>query len=113
MSNEAHGTADSHTINISADRMVTMYSNMTRGLMTPEEIILDFGFNPNVGGRVVDEPAELTTRIILSAASAVRLHQLLHALLAKRQQALQQVQQAAPNPQAAPTEPVVGADVAK
>jgi hypothetical protein len=70
--------------------METIYSNMCRGLMTAEEIMLDFGFNPNSGGRVVDEPAEVRTRVVLSLPSAVRLHQLLHALLAKRQEAIEQ-----------------------
>jgi len=75
---------------MSTDRMQTIYSNMCRGLMTAEEIMLDFGFNPNSGGKVVDEPVEVRTRVILSLPSAVRLHQLLHALLAKRQEAVEQ-----------------------
>jgi len=75
---------------MSTGRMETIYSNMCRGLMTAEEIMLDFGFNPNSGGRVVDEPVEVRTRVILSLPSAVRLHQLLHALLAKRQEAVEQ-----------------------
>jgi hypothetical protein len=75
---------------MSTARMETIYSNMCRGLMTAEEIMLDFGFNPNSGGRVVDEPAEVRTRVVLSLPSAVRLHQLLHALLAKRQEAIEQ-----------------------
>jgi hypothetical protein len=66
------------------------YSNMVRGLMTAEEIMLDFGFNPNSGGKVVDEPVDLRTRVILSIPSAARLHQLLHTLLTKRQEAVQQ-----------------------
>lgn len=68
----------------------TTYSNMVRGLMTAEEIMLDFGFNPNSGGRVVDEPVDLRSRIVLSIPSAARLHQLLHTLLTKRQEAVQQ-----------------------
>lgn len=70
--------------------METIYSNMCRGLMTAEEIMLDFGFNANSGGKVVDEPVMVRTRVILSLPSAVRLHQLLHALLAKRQEAVEQ-----------------------
>lgn len=72
------------------DDLRTVYSNMCRGLMTAEEIMLDFGFNPNSGGKVVDEPVDLRARIILSIPSAARLHQLLHALLTKRQEAVQQ-----------------------
>ncbi len=75
---------------MSTARMETIYSNMCRGLMTAEEIMLDFGFNPNSGGKVVEEVVEVRTRVILSLPSAVRLHQLLHALLAKRQEAVEQ-----------------------
>ena len=75
---------------LSVARMNTVYSNLCRGLMTSEEIMLDFGFNPNSGGKVVDEPVEVGTRVVLSLPSAVRLHQLLHALLAKRQEAVEQ-----------------------
>lgn len=80
---------------ITSSRLQTTYSNFCRGLMTAEEIILDFGFNPNSGGRVVDEQPEVASRIILSPQSTVRLYQLLHALLAKRQEAVQQAQAAA------------------
>ena len=95
---------------MSTARMETVYSNMCRGLMTAEEIMLDFGFNPNSGGKVVDEPVEVRTRVVLSLPSAVRLHQLLHALLAKRQEAVEQAMarqkdQAAPSAAAAPPAP--------
>lgn len=91
-------------------RMETVYSNMCRGLMTAEEIMLDFGFNPNSGGKVVDEPVEVRTRVVLSLPSAVRLHQLLHALLAKRQEAVEQAmarqkEQAAATATVAPPSP--------
>ena len=77
------------------DKMQVSYANLCRGMMTAEEIVLDFGFNPNGGGKVVDEQAEITSRIIMSVPSTVRLYQLLHALLAKRQEAVQALQQAA------------------
>jgi hypothetical protein len=77
---------------IVSSRLQTTYANFCRGLMTAEEIVLDFGFNPNSSGRVVNEPAEVTARVVMSPQSAVRLYQLLHALLAKRQEALQQAQ---------------------
>lgn len=77
------------------DKMQVSYANLCRGMMTAEEIILDFGFNPNGGGKVLDEPAALSSRIIMSVPSTVRLYQLLHALLAKRQEAVQALQKAA------------------
>jgi len=90
--------------------MQTTYANFCRGLMTAEEIMLDFGFNPNSSGKTVDEQAEVTSRVIMSVPSTVRLYQLLHALLAKRQEAVQAAQAAAGEPavggaQAAPPEP--------
>jgi hypothetical protein len=81
-------------IAISIAGMQTSYSNMVRGLMTSEEVILDFGVNPNITGKIVDEPVQLTNRIVMSLPSAVRLHQLLQAMLARRQQAEQQQKQA-------------------
>ncbi len=74
---------------ISTADMETYYSNMCRGLMTPEEVILDFGVNPNIGGKIVDEAIQVHSRIIMSLPSAVRLHQLLQTMLTKRQQAQQ------------------------
>jgi hypothetical protein len=80
---------------LSTAKMQVSYANLCRGMMTAEEIVLDFGFNPNSGGRVFDEPAEVSSRVIMSVPSAVRLYQLLHALLAKRQEAVQALQAAA------------------
>ena len=82
-------------VELSIAHLQVHYANLCRGMMGAEEVILDFGFNPNSSGRVTDEPAQLTSRIILTVPSAVRLHQLLHALLAKRQEAVQQAQASA------------------
>jgi hypothetical protein len=91
MSNaEASTPGNTNVPEMTTTNLQTTYSNMVRGLMTAEEIMLDFGFNPNSGGRVVDEPVDLKSRIILSIPSAARLHQLLHTLLTKRQEAVQQ-----------------------
>jgi hypothetical protein len=66
------------------------YANMVRGLLTSEEIILDFGFNPGSATVAHADAAAFSSRIVLGFPSAVRLYQLLHALLAKRQEAVQQ-----------------------
>ncbi len=102
MESPANPSADpASALRISTARMATHYSNMCRGTLTAEEIVLDFGFNPNSGGQVTEEPAEMQSRVILSPSSAVRLHQLLHVLLTKRQEAIQQAaQQAATAPPA-------------
>jgi hypothetical protein len=93
MENQEPNTQEQIVVSIAG--MQTSYANMVRGLMTAEEVILDFGVNPNITGKIVDEPVQLTNRIVLSLPSAVRLHQLLQAMLARRQQAAQQAQQAA------------------
>lgn len=76
-----------HTLTLSTTDMQTFYSNFARGLMTAEEAILDFGINPNAAGRIVEEPANISARVILSIPSAVRLHQLLGTMLSRHQQA--------------------------
>lgn len=105
---ESAPTENASVPEMTTANLQTTYSNMVRGLMTAEEIMLDFGFNPNSGGRVVDEPVDLRSRIILSIPSAARLHQLLHTLLTKRQEAVQQAmarQQEGITAPAAPTAP--------
>lgn len=74
----------------STARMPTTYANMCRGWTTAEEVILDFALNPNSAGKVVDEPLEVSSRVVLSLPSAARLQQLLYALLSKRQEAVEQ-----------------------
>jgi hypothetical protein len=80
-------SAQQTSVAISTEGMQNSYSNFVRGLMTPEEIILDFGINPNSAGKIVEEPAVVHNRVIMSIPSAVRLHQLLHSMLSRRQQA--------------------------
>lgn len=91
----------SSALEVSTENLATIYSNMVRGLMTAEEVVLDFGFNPNTAGKVVEETAKVTNRVILSYPSAVRLHQLLQALLLKRQELAEKAKQEA---EAAPPE---------
>ncbi len=90
--------AEQLPLQISAASMQTSYSNFVRGVMTEEEVMLDFGLNPNVAGKVVDEPAVLTNRIIISIPSAVRLHQLLQSMLIRRQQAAEASRKASSGP---------------
>lgn len=64
----------------------TLYSNMCRGVMTSEEVILDFALNPNINGRVLEEPIQVKSRVIMSFSSAKRLLHLLHAMVTKHEQ---------------------------
>jgi hypothetical protein len=61
-------------INIASLR--TTYANVCRIAQTPNEVIVDFGLNPNFFGQILPEPLTLENRIILSHDAAKRL--LLH-----------------------------------
>ena len=59
---------------ISTKETRTTYSNFCRGALTPEEVVLDFGFNANAFGvKVLEEDIQIQNRIILSPSTAKRL----------------------------------------
>lgn len=49
------------------------YANVCRIAQTPNEMIVDFGLNPNFFGPILSEPLKLETRIILTHDAAKRL----------------------------------------
>jgi hypothetical protein len=51
----------------------TSYANVCRIAQTPNEVIVDFGLNPNFFGNILDEPLKLDNRVILSHDAAKRL----------------------------------------
>jgi hypothetical protein len=55
------------------DTLKTSYANVCRIAQTPNEVIVDFGMNPNFFGQVLDEPLSLDHRIIMSHDAAKRL----------------------------------------
>ena len=56
------------------DEVPITYANFCRGTLSPEEVILDLGFNPNAFGvKVLAEDVEIKNRIILSPSAAKRL----------------------------------------
>jgi hypothetical protein len=61
---------------ITTANLKTTYANICRIAQTPNEMIMDFGMNANFFGKILDEPVNLETRIILSHDAAKRL--LLH-----------------------------------
>jgi len=61
---------------ISTENLKTTYANVCRIAQTPNEMIVDFGLNPNFFGNILSEPLKLENRIILSHDAAKRL--LLH-----------------------------------
>ena len=58
---------------IDASGLKTSYANVCRIAQTPNEVIVDFGMNPNFFGNILDEPLKLDTRVILSHDAAKRL----------------------------------------
>ena len=49
------------------------YANVCRIAQTPNEVIVDFGMNPNFFGNILDEPLKLENRVIMSHDAAKRL----------------------------------------
>ncbi len=65
--------ADDNSPNIDTATLRTTYANVCRIAQTPNEMIVDFGLNPNFFGNILPEPLRLETRIILSHDAAKRL----------------------------------------
>jgi len=58
---------------IDAANLKATYANVCRIAQTPNEVIVDFGMNPNFFGQMLDEPLKLDTRVIMSHDAAKRL----------------------------------------
>ncbi|MDB6150783.1 MAG: hypothetical protein JWQ44_2231 [Chthoniobacter sp.] len=61
------------TPSIDASALKASYANVCRIAQTPNEVIIDFGMNPNFFGQILDEPLKLDQRVILSHDAAKRL----------------------------------------
>lgn len=61
------------TPQIDASSLKATYANVCRIAQTPNEVIIDFGLNPNFFGQILDEPLKLDHRVILSHDAAKRL----------------------------------------
>ncbi len=82
-----HENPDNSTLQkISTAKAQVTYANFCRGTLTPEEIILDIGFNTNAFGvKVLDEDLEITNRVVMSPATAKRLAMLLGDMLRRHE----------------------------
>jgi len=58
---------------IDTSSLTSTYANVCRIAQTPNEVIIDFGLNPNFFGQILDEPLKLERRVILSHDAAKRL----------------------------------------
>ncbi|MEO8352926.1 MAG: DUF3467 domain-containing protein [Chthoniobacteraceae bacterium] len=61
------------TPEIDASQLKVSYANVCRIAQTPNEVIVDFGLNPNFFGNILDEPLKLDNRVIMSHDAAKRL----------------------------------------
>lgn len=64
-------------IQIDDSKVIAAYSNFCRVTGTPEELIIDFGLNPQPFG-VPTEPIPVTQRIVTNFYTAKRMLQALH-----------------------------------
>jgi hypothetical protein len=72
---------------ITTEDIQTSYVNFCRGTLTPEEVVLDLGFNANsFGVKVLEEDLEIKNRVILSPAAAKRLLLLLNDMVHRHEQ---------------------------
>lgn len=58
---------------IDQSAMSVSYANVCRIAQTPNEVIVDFGMNPNFFGNILDEPLKLENRVVMSHDAAKRL----------------------------------------
>ena len=73
MSEENKSTNTTANPQVIQDTLKTSYANVCRIAQTPNEIIIDFGMNPNFFGTILEEPLRLENRIIMSHDAAKRL----------------------------------------
>ncbi len=74
-------------VRITTTHAQTSYINFCRGTLTPEEIILDLGFNANAFGvKVLDEDIEIRNRVVLSPATAKRMLLQLNEMVRRHEQ---------------------------
>jgi len=59
-------------VTIDASSMTSSYTNWYRVTGTPEELIIDFGLNPQMG-QIPTEPIKLTNRLVMNFYTAKRL----------------------------------------
>ena len=73
---EAAKPAAAPQVQITDDKAVTSYANFCRVTGTPEEMIIDFGLNPQPVG-IPTQPINITQRVVMNYYTAKRM---LHAL---------------------------------
>lgn len=75
------------TIRLDESRLESTYVNFFRVMGTPDEVILDVGFNPQAGDPNNPPPIALTERLICNYVTAKRLLQTLHTTIGLHERA--------------------------
>jgi len=82
----ARANVEQPTIKIDDSRVQGCYANFCRVTGTPEELIIDFGLNPQPYG-VPAEPVVISQRLVTNFFTAKRLLQALHLTLQRHEAA--------------------------
>jgi len=86
MPEESKPAAESMQVPVDESHIIATYANFCRVTGTPEELIVDFGLNKQVGSGA-PETIALTQRIIVNFYTAKRLAYALHMAVARHEQA--------------------------
>lgn len=82
------GATQRAQIQVDDSQAVTCYANFCRVTGTPEELILDFGLNPNaMQAQASAPPVEVKQRLVLNYFTAKRMLQALHMSVQRHEQA--------------------------
>ena len=73
-------------IEVDASNAVAAYANFCRVGGTPEEVIIDFGLNPQSQGTTA-EPINITQRVVMNYYTAKRLLHVLHMTIGQHERA--------------------------
>lgn len=80
-------TSDSPpTIEVDDSKALAAYANFCRVGGTPEEVIIDFGLNPQPQGAAA-KPIEITQRVVMNYYTAKRLLHVLHMTIGQHERA--------------------------
>lgn len=72
---------------IEPDDLQPLYANFCRVAHTPEELVLDFGLNPQPFGAATSAPVKITQRLVVNMYTAKRMWAALGMALQRHEQA--------------------------
>lgn len=82
----SESSAPSRQITIDESKTISSYTNFCRVTGTPEELIVDFGLNPQPLG-VTERPIQINQRTVMNYYTAKRLLHALHVAVTRHENA--------------------------